>query len=108
MDFFTSENVVSVRGTTIPFGIYKVKAIHDSNQWTLIMKQVAGDGVTPPMSHADFSIELPMSIKAAPSQSAMPVISLEPNARTCTLHMEWQLLQASVEFAGKWKDLPTK
>jgi hypothetical protein len=107
MDFYTSANVVSVRGTTIPSGIYKVKAVYDSNQWTLVMKQVAGDGITPPKPHSDL-FELPMSVKAALSQSATPVISLEPIAQTCTLHMKWQLSQASVEFAGKWKDLPTK
>ena len=98
MDFYTSANGVSVRGTTIPSGIYKVKAVHDSNQWTLIMKQVAGDGITPPKPHSDF-FELAMSVEAAPSQSATPVISLEPIAQTCTLHMKWQLSQASVEFA---------
>ena len=37
MDFVTSANVVSVRGAIIPFGIYKVDTVHDSNKWTLCL-----------------------------------------------------------------------
>src|ERR1035438_2757878 len=50
MDFVTSANVVGVRGTIIPVGLYKVNIIHDSNKWALVMKQVADDGITPPKS----------------------------------------------------------
>jgi hypothetical protein len=101
LDFFTSANVVSDHGISIPFGIYKVITVHDSDQWALTMKQVADDGITPRKSGAEEPIRVPMSITKAPLSSKTFVISFEHTGQTCTLRMNWQNTQASVEFAAK-------
>jgi hypothetical protein len=108
MDFFTSGNVVSVHGIYLSFGIYKVHTVHDLDKWTLTMKQVADDGITPRKSGAEEPIRLPMSLAKVPSSSKTLAISFDRTGEACTLHMDWQNTQASVEFAARDKDLSTR
>jgi len=108
IDFATSANVVSVHGLLIPFGIYKASTLHESNNWTLAMTQVADDGITPVKSRPAEPIRLPMSITKTLATSKSLVVSFDHVGETCTLHVNWENTQASVEFAGRTKDLSTR
>ena len=101
MDFYTSADIVGREGTTIPFGIYKVATLHNSDRWTLVMKQVADNGITPPKSSTPLLLKIPMSVAKRTTSSTKLAISLDPIAKACTLRIEWQESQASVQFAAK-------
>ncbi len=100
-------NVVSVHSILIPFGIYKATTVHDSDKWTLTMKQVADDGITPRKPGPEEPIRLPMSLTKVPLSSKTFVVSFDRIGETCTLRVNWHNTQASVEFAGRIGDLST-
>lgn len=108
MDFYTSADIVSGKGTIIPFGIYKVATLHTSNRWTLVMKQVADNGISPPQSSTPLLLKIPMSTAKRTDSSTRLTISLDQIAKTCALRIEWQESQASLEFAANGYDLSAK
>ncbi len=107
MDFFTSSNIITTDGAIIPFGIYKVSTVHDADKWTLVMQQVADNGITPLTSSSPLLLRLPMSVKKALS-SANPVISLQTVGKTCALSINWQKSEASIGFAENAQDLSVR
>jgi Protein of unknown function (DUF2911) len=99
--FTTNENLITVKGTSVPAGEYSMVAGSDpANNWTVTMKKSADKSWQ--------SSPLPMTVVQAASPAGTLTISFEPTGVSCTMQWGWDKSKTlvSLEFTERNTDLP--
>jgi len=99
--FTTDENLITVKGTSVPAGEYSIVAASDpANNWTVTMKK----NTDKPWQ----SSPLPMTVVQAASPAGTLTISFEPTGGSCTMQWGWDKSKTlvSLEFTERNTDMP--
>jgi opacity protein-like surface antigen len=95
---FVSDTNLTVGGKAVSAGSYTIFTIPNADKWTLIINKKNAEWGIPYKYEADELARVDMQV----SKTAAPVenftIAFDPAASKCTLHMEWENTQASVEI----------
>jgi len=98
--FDTTANV-NVDDKEVSAGNYTLFAIPTPSRWTLIISKKTGEwGIPYPGESFDFA-RVPMKISSLPSKLEDFTISFTPSGNTCTMHADWEMTRASIEFREK-------
>ena len=106
--FVTNEDLVTVKATNIPAGEYTFSLVPNSDKWTLIMKKFTGDSTNPHKYVSKELARVPMSVTRVPTSSERLTISFDHTGASCTMRVNWENTQASVDFSMKNTDLPVQ
>jgi Protein of unknown function (DUF2911) len=99
--FVTDEDLVTVKGTNIPTGGYTFLIIPNPDKWTLIINKNT-------VYDSGEIARVPMSVKKLSAPVENFTISFDTNGTSCTMHISWENLQGSLEFAKRNTDLPLR
>jgi Protein of unknown function (DUF2911) len=88
---------VSIGGKAVPAGSYTIFTIPGEGKWTLVISKKTGEwGTAYPGPDNDLArIDMKVSKLAAPVENF--TIALDPAGAGCTLKMEWETTEASVD-----------
>jgi Protein of unknown function (DUF2911) len=89
---------VTIGGKAVPAGSYTVFTIPGEDKWTLVISKKTGEwGTAYPGPDNDLArIDMKVSKLAAPVENF--TIALDPAGAGCTLKMEWETTEASVDI----------
>ncbi len=92
---------VTVGGKAVPAGSYTLFTIPAEDKWTLVISKKTGEwGTAYPGTDNDLArIDMRVSKLASPVENF--TIALDQAAAGCTLKMEWETTEASVDIAKK-------
>lgn len=105
--FVTDESLITVEGTTIPAGSYTIFTVPNPDKWTVIINKHTNEWGTPYKYESEELARIPMSVTRLSSPVENFTISFDHTGGSCTMHMNWENTQASVEFTEKNTDIPT-
>lgn len=98
---FVTDTNLNVGGTPVPAGSYTIFTIPNADQWTLIISKKTGEwGIPYPGQSSDLA-RIDMKVSRRSASLANFTISFDQNGSGCTLHMDWETTQASVDIAAK-------
>jgi Protein of unknown function (DUF2911) len=98
---FDTTASVTVEDKEVPAGNYTLFAIPTPSHWTLIISKKTGEwGIPYPGESFDFA-RVPMKISSLPSKLEDFTISFTQGGNTCTMHADWEMTRASIEFREK-------
>ena len=98
---FVTDTNLNVGGTAVPAGSYTMFTIPNANQWTLIISKKTGEwGVPYPGQGSDFA-RIDMKVSQRSVSLANFTISFDQSGSGCTLHLDWETTQASVDIAAR-------
>jgi hypothetical protein len=97
----TSEDLITVKGTSIPAGGYTILMVPYPAEWTLIINR---DTVYDSGELA----RVPMSVTKLSSPVENFTISFDHTGAGCTMRISWENTQASLEFAERNTDSPLR
>ena len=92
---------VNVAGKAVPAGSYTLFTLPKQDGWTLIISKDTGEWGIPYPGDADDFARVPMKVSkiAAPMEDF--TISFDHSGDACTMRMEWEATQASVQISEK-------
>ena len=98
---FVIDADVSVAGKTVPAGSYTLFTLPKEDGWMLIVSKQTGEWGVPYPGEADDFARVPMKVGklAAPLENF--TISFDRADNACTLRMEWETTQASIQISEK-------
>jgi Protein of unknown function (DUF2911) len=98
---FVTTSDISVGGKTVPAGKYTIFAIPGEDKWTLIISKKTGEwGTAYPGAENDLArIDMKVSKSSAPVENF--TIVFDQSGSSCTMRMEWENTQASVDVTPK-------
>ena len=98
---FVATTDVMVGGTHVPAGSYTIFAIPNKDKWTLVISKKTGEwGTAYPGPENDLArIDMKASKTSAPVENF--TIAFDQSGNGCTLRMEWENTQASVDITAK-------
>jgi hypothetical protein len=105
--FVTDERLITVQGTNIPAGSYTIFTVPNPDKWSLIVNRHTNEWGIPYRYEAEELTRVPMSVTRLPSPVENFTISFDDTGGSCTMRMNWEGTQASVEFTVKNADLAT-
>ena len=89
---------VTIGGKPVPAGKYTLFAIPDQNKWTLIISKKTGEwGTAYPGPENDLA-RIDMKAEKTPAPVENFTIKFDQTPKGCTLRMQWETTQASVEI----------
>jgi DUF2911 family protein len=96
--FVTTADLM-VGGSHVPAGNYTMFAIPNKDKWTLIISKKTGEwGIPYPGADQDFvRVDMKASATSAPVENF--TIAFDKTASGCTLRMEWETTQATVDIS---------
>jgi Protein of unknown function (DUF2911) len=97
--FITADDLVTVKGTTIPAGGYAFLVVPYPDKWTLIINKNT-------VYESGEIARVPMSVKKLSAPVENFTISFDRTGGSCTLRIVWENTQASLELAERNTDLP--
>ena len=98
---FVIDADVSVAGKAVPKGSYTLFALPNPDAWMLIISKQTGEwGVPYPGEQYDFA-RVPMKVSKLDAPLENFTISFDRADNACTLRMEWETTQASVQISEK-------
>ena len=98
---FTTASDLVAGGKTIPAAKYTLFTLPTQNKWTLIISKKTGEfGIPYPGEQYDFA-RLEMKVTKLPNPVENFTISLDQAATTCTMKLDWETTQASIQFSEK-------
>jgi hypothetical protein len=98
---FVIDADMNVGGKTVPAGSYTLFTLPKEDRWTLIISRQTGEwGIPYPGESNDFG-RVPMKVSKIASPLENFTISLDHADNSCTLQMQWETTQASVEISEK-------
>lgn len=96
--FVTTADLM-VGGSHVPAGSYTLFAIPNKDKWTLIVSKKTGEwGIPYPGAGQDL-VRVDMKASAIPSPVENFTIAFDKTASGCTLRMEWETTQATVDIS---------
>jgi Protein of unknown function (DUF2911) len=99
--FITDDDLVTVKGTSIPSGGYALLVVPYPDAWTLIFNKNT-------VSESGEVARVPMSVKKLSTPVEDLTISFDRTGGSCTMRISWENRQASLEFAERNTDLPLR
>jgi hypothetical protein len=106
--FVTDETINTVQRTNIPAGSYTIFTVPNSDKWTLILNKHTKEWGIPYKYQSEELARVPMSVTRLASPVENFTISFDHTGGSCTLRMNWENAQASVEFTEKNADVPVR
>lgn len=103
---FVTTTSVSADGRDIPAGNYTIFTLPEQNKWTLIVNKHTGERGIPYKYESEELARIPMSVSKTSAPVENFTISFDHTGASCTMHLNWENTQASVEFGAKNTDLP--
>ena len=89
---------VTIGGKAVPAGKYTIFAIPDQNKWTLVISKKTGEwGTAYPGPDNDLA-RIDMKSEKLPAPVENFTISFNQTSGGCTLKMQWETTQASVDI----------
>jgi hypothetical protein len=104
--FVINENLITVKGTSVPVGDYTIFTVPNPDKWTLIINKHTGEDGMPYKYESEELVRVPMSVRKLSSPVESFTISFDHTGGSCTMHMNWEHTQASLEFTERNTDLP--
>ncbi len=95
--FVTTADLM-VGGTHVPAGGYTIFAIPNKDKWTLVISKKTGEWGSPYPGASEDLARIDMKASARPSAVENFTIAFDKTAGGCTLRMDWETTQASVEI----------
>src|SRR6266403_6330918 len=98
---FVTTGDINVGGKTVPAGKYTIFAVPGEDKWTLVISKKTGEwGTAYPGPENDLArIDMKASKTSAPVENF--TIAFDQNGNGCTMRMEWENTQASVDVTPK-------
>jgi hypothetical protein len=98
---FVTTGDINVGGKAVPAGKYTMFAIPAEDKWTLVISKKTGEwGTAYPGPENDLArIDMKASKTSAPVENF--TIAFDQSGNGCTMRLEWENTQASVEVAPK-------
>ncbi len=95
---FVTTGDINVGGKTVPAGKYTMFAIPGEDKWTLVISKKTGEwGTAYPGPDNDLArVDMKVSKTSAPVENF--TIAFDQKGNTCTLRMEWENTNASVDI----------
>jgi hypothetical protein len=95
---FVTSSDITVGGKAVPAGNYTIFAIPGEDKWTLVISKKTGEwGTAYPGPDNDLArIDMKVSKTSAPVENF--TIAFNQNGNACTMRMEWENTQASVDI----------
>ncbi len=89
---------INIGGKTVPAGKYTIFAIPAEDKWTLVISKQTGEwGTAYPGPDNDLArVDMKVSKTSAPVENF--TIAFDQKGSTCTLRMEWENTNASVDI----------
>ena len=97
--FNADDDLVTVKGTSIPAGGYTFFIVPNPDNWTLIINKNT-------VYESGEIARVPMSVKKLSTPVENFTISFDRTGGSCTMRISWENTQASLEFAKTNTDLP--
>jgi hypothetical protein len=98
ISFITDDDLVTVKGTSIPAGGYAFLVVPYPDKWTLIIHRNT-------VYESGEIARVPMFVKKLPAAVENFTISFDRTGGSCTLRISWENTQASLELAERNADL---
>src|ERR1700724_3407043 len=98
---FVTASDINVGGKTVPAGKYTIFTIPGEDKWTLIISKKTGEwGTAYPGPENDLArVDMKASKTSAPVENF--TIAFDQRGKGCTMRMEWDNTQASVDIMPK-------
>ena len=95
---FVTSSDITVGGKAVPAGKYTIFTVPAEDKWTLVISKKTGEwGTAYPGPDNDLArIDMKVAKTSAPIENF--TIALDPAGIGCTLKMEWETTQASVDI----------
>ena len=95
---FVTSSDITVGGKTVPAGNYTIFTVPAENKWTLVISKKTGEwGTAYPGPDNDLArIDMKVSKTSAPVENF--TIAFDQSGTGCTLKMEWETTEASVDI----------
>jgi opacity protein-like surface antigen len=98
--FVTGANV-TVGGKDVPAGIYTIFTVPKADAWTLVISKKTGEWGTDYPGEKEDLARASMAVAKTSSPVENFTIAFDQLGKKCTLRMEWENTQTSVEIAEK-------
>ena len=98
---FVTTGDINVGGKTVPAGKYTIFAVPGEDKWTLVVSKKTGEwGTAYPGPENDLArVDMNVSKTSGPVENF--TIAFDQTRNGCTMGMEWENTQASVEITPK-------
>lgn len=106
--FASDENLITVKGVSIPAGKYTIFTVPNPEDWTLIINKHTGEWGIPYKYESEELARVPMSVRSLSHPVENFTISFDHSGGTCTMHLAWDGKEAAVEFAERNTDVPVQ
>jgi DUF2911 family protein len=98
---FVTTADLKVGGKDVPAGNYTIFTVPGQDKWTLVISKKTGEWGTAYPGPAEDLVRVDMKASKLPSVTENFTIAFDKTSGGCTLRMEWETTQASVEVAKK-------
>ena len=96
---FVTTTDLMVGSSHVPAGSYTIFAIPNKDKWTLVISKKTGEWGTAYPGPSEDLARIDMKVSALPSAVENFTIAFDKTASGCTLRMDWETTQASVEIS---------
>ncbi len=96
---FVTTSDLMVGGTHVPAGNYTIFTIPNKDKWTLIINKKTGEWGIPYKYESDELARVDMKVSATSAPVENFTIAFDKTGAGCTLRMEWENTQASVDIS---------
>ena len=96
---FVTTTDLMVGSSHVPVGSYTIFAIPNKDKWSLIISKKTGEWGTAYPGPSEDLARIDMKVSALPSAAENFTIAFDKTASGCTLRMDWETTQASVEIS---------
>ncbi len=98
---FVTDTDVTLGGKDIPAGSYTMFTIPNEDKWTLIINKKTAEWGIPYKYEADELARVDMKVAKTPAPVENFTIAFDPKGDTCTMRLEWENTQASIDVKEK-------
>ncbi|MFY9528913.1 MAG: DUF2911 domain-containing protein [Candidatus Acidiferrales bacterium] len=98
---FVTSTDLTVGGKTVPAGSYTIFTIPNQDKWTLIISKKTGEWGMPYPGEGDDFARVDMKVSPLPSPVENFTIAFDQTGSSCTMHLDWEAMRASVQISEK-------
>jgi hypothetical protein len=98
---FVTTTDLKVGGKDVPAGEYTIFTVPGQDKWTLVISKKTGEWGTAYPGPGEDLVRIDMKASKLPSLVENFTIAFDKSGGGCTLRMEWENTQASVEVFRK-------
>jgi len=98
---FVTDGGLNVGGKDVPAGKYTIFTVPNADKWTLIINKKTGEWGIPYKYESDELGRVPMKVSKTSAPVENFTIAFDQAGSKCTLRMEWENTQATVDISEK-------